>query len=614
MTGDSWRFSEDFIAAHTAYELAVSENRESSPCDWVDLEGPFAPLMVASLLRSGAAVVDFDQLWLKDQVSKLPKSMKLDVIALVRGVFEDQVSLGLRPRWACYSVWGFSASELDLRMPGEPFPLGCEISEDWYLAERISAGGFGVVYLGISLADEQMIAVKAPLRLVGTDTRRQIESLRHEYLTLKRLSMAGVPRALGFVEVHDTAVLLMEYMDGVNMRGKKPLSTFEVLSILSKAGRILDNIHRAGFMFSDLKPENIIIHKDKTVSLIDFGAVRDLRPSANEEESLAGTEDYMDPLWILGASEASAISLDMFSLREILYEQVTGRSSKAETREICSGLETHEIIELAKTDYPFLAGTPEGISNILTRCCGVSPNIWTAFLTTGEFADACEQILANPDAIPAAIRRPEVHAFDLGIHISKIFNNGMYFSKHAGQAWWDSEEIAMERYERLSEIRLSINTVFRAARNIGLELAPIVLKQPIVDQWLGASAVEPRQLLEIDEDRLEFLLGWCDDAVDVVHNHLDTTSPSWLFFIFWTARMPRCPHLCGDLIDDWPEILRASRIPTSIYERLARSLPNWKQLPVELMRDQLDNWEYDMRRFLLWDYPEMPDRDLWAAR
>jgi serine/threonine-protein kinase len=210
-----------------------------------------------------------------------------------------------------------------------------EALADRYLIEReIGRGGMGIVYLARDLRHVRPVALKILLPELaaysGSDRfRREIHfaaRLQHPHI-LTVLDSGRVGERGG-----DGGHLwyTMPFVEGESVRdrlrreGQLPLG--DALRITTESARALDYAHQQGVIHRDIKPENILLTRDGTTLLADFGIAR----AVGAEDGLTrtgvpiGTPAYMSPE-ATDDAELDARS-DQYSLASVLYEMLAGEA------------------------------------------------------------------------------------------------------------------------------------------------------------------------------------------------------------------------------------------------------------------------------------------------
>ncbi len=215
-----------------------------------------------------------------------------------------------------------------LGAPLESFP--CEQVGPYRLTKILGQGGMGVVYLAGREDTAAPVAIKFLLHAGMSAPRR--DSFAREIKTLAKLKHPFIARLYDAGSLADgTPWFVMEYVEGVPLcdycRDKK-LAVVERLWLFRAVCEAVQYAYRQGIIHRDLKPSNILVEKDGTPRLLDFGVARQLqsREDAAPEPPSAlrfGSPAYAPPEWIHDGT-VGAYS-DVYSLGVILYEMLAGR-------------------------------------------------------------------------------------------------------------------------------------------------------------------------------------------------------------------------------------------------------------------------------------------------
>ena len=120
----------------------------------------------------------------------------------------------------------------------------------------------------------------------------------------------------------------MEYVSGQDLKGlireTKGLTAGKAIAIAKQVAEGLCEAHTLGVIHRDLKPQNIMVDKEGTAKIMDFGIARSLRAAGMTAEGMIiGTPEYMAPEQVEGL-EADQRT-DIYAMGAILFEMVTGR-------------------------------------------------------------------------------------------------------------------------------------------------------------------------------------------------------------------------------------------------------------------------------------------------
>lgn len=197
------------------------------------------------------------------------------------------------------------------------------------IVREIGRGAMGQVFLAHDPKIERQVAIKTIMLPPGTPAEEAQETSRR---FLREAQAAGKLLHPNIVTIFDVgedqgvSFIAMEFIDGVTLdRHAKPDSLLPpgvVLEALAQAASALDYAHQARVIHRDVKPANLMLQRDGTVKVTDFGLAKN--PSANLTQVgvLLGTPSYMSPEQIQG-KELDGRS-DLFSLGVALYELLTG--------------------------------------------------------------------------------------------------------------------------------------------------------------------------------------------------------------------------------------------------------------------------------------------------
>ena len=225
------------------------------------------------------------------------------------------------------------------RVPGLPFPVLSASSItmtlhsgdqlDHYRIEALVArSGMASIYRGTDTRNGRQVAIKIPHPEVEGDPALFDRFQREEEIG-RILDHPGVMKV--FADEHRSRVyMVMEWVDGRLLRkilDEQPkLPVERAVNLTVRILDALEYIHSRGVAHRDLKPENVMVDKDDTIKLIDFGIAahsKSRRLTFAKLSQTMGTPDYISPEQVKG-KRGDARS-DLYALSVMLYEMVTGK-------------------------------------------------------------------------------------------------------------------------------------------------------------------------------------------------------------------------------------------------------------------------------------------------
>jgi serine/threonine-protein kinase len=212
---------------------------------------------------------------------------------------------------------------------------GMTIADRFRLKRLVGVGGTGWVWEAKDLHTKEFVALKVLRDDVAEDLITQAR-FRREADTVATLDHPGIARFVDYGHFTDPVLmpgqtityLATEFIRGepldavIHRKGKLPLD--RALDILEATSLALGHAHAAGVVHRDVKPGNILIIKDGTPKLTDFGIARiSGEATLTHAGTVMGTALYVSPEQALG--DAVTPASDVYSLSVVGYEMITGK-------------------------------------------------------------------------------------------------------------------------------------------------------------------------------------------------------------------------------------------------------------------------------------------------
>ncbi|MEO8335948.1 MAG: protein kinase [bacterium] len=257
-------------------------------------------------LRDKQALVDF-----------LGGGRALATATVVRGGAHDAEATTLLP--------GATPSVSGVLEPGQTLGVRYDIKA------LLGAGGMGMVYRAVDRELQEIVAIKTlkPELIAADDTA--LERFKSEIRLARKISHRNVVRTHDLGEARGLYFITMEFVEGTSLkdliraRGRLPAQV--MLPIAKQLCRALEVAHEAGVIHRDIKPQNMVVERDGTLKVMDFGIARLATRAKTQGLTAAGmvigTPEYMSPEQLLG--DELDVRADIYSAGVVLYECLTGR-------------------------------------------------------------------------------------------------------------------------------------------------------------------------------------------------------------------------------------------------------------------------------------------------
>ncbi|WP_373408287.1 protein kinase [Streptomyces sp. 13-12-16] len=195
----------------------------------------------------------------------------------------------------------------------------------------------GDVWRGYDAVLDRPVAVKLirPQAVTSPHVAEEFEKrFRREARVTARIQHPGVPQVYDAVldESYEQLFLVMELVDGAPLTAyvrpdqRPPLPLSWAVSVAAQVATVLSYAHDVPVVHRDLKPSNILVARDGTVKVLDFGIAAILRTDVTKltaTGSPIGTHQYMTPEQVRGARVTPRT--DLYALGCVLHELLCGR-------------------------------------------------------------------------------------------------------------------------------------------------------------------------------------------------------------------------------------------------------------------------------------------------
>lgn len=265
---------------------------------------------------------------------------------------------------------------------------------NYELLAEIGRGGMGVVYRARQRDLDRIVALK----MIRSSRSASAEEVRRFHLEARAAGKLRHPHIVGIHEVGEHAgqpYFTMDCVDGTSLAEhlaeNGPLEPEAAAALLVPVARAVHYLHQQDIVHRDLKPGNILLDRDGTPCVTDFGLAKLFAADSTDKRTgtIIGTPSYMAPEQATGRTSQIRPQSDIYSLGAILFEMLTGRPPFREN----NPLDT--LVQVIEGEPPAPRSLnpkiPRALEWICLRCLEKDPG--RRYATAADLADDLERYL-----------------------------------------------------------------------------------------------------------------------------------------------------------------------------------------------------------------------------
>ena len=250
--------------------------------------------------------------------------------------------------------------------------IGKMLDNRYELLELIGRGGMANVYKAKCHRLNRLVAVK----ILKSDLAENAESrrrFRDESLAVAQLSHANIVSVYDVSKNDELDYIVMELIDGITlkqyMERRGNMDWRESLHFITQIMRGLSHAHSRGIIHRDIKPQNIMVLRDGSVKVADFGIAYLSGSNQTLTQEALGSVHYISPEQARG--DRTDARSDIYSAGVVLYEMLTGRLPFEGDSAVSIAIQHLSAIPLAPREIN--PGIPEGLELITLKAMNADP-------------------------------------------------------------------------------------------------------------------------------------------------------------------------------------------------------------------------------------------------
>jgi len=266
--------------------------------------------------------------------------------------------------------------------------IGTMLDNRYELLEIIGVGGTAVVYKAKCHRLNRYVAVK----ILKGEFASDLQFCRQFHDEAQAVAMLSHPNIVNIYDVSRSGnvdYIVMELIDGITLKEylsrRGQLSPKEVTIFATQIARALEHAHDHDIIHRDIKPHNIMLLRDGTVKVADFGIAHFAEQESTYSKGEAiGSVHYVSPEQAKGSHVDNRT--DLYSLGVVMYEMITGRLPFEGDTPVSIALQ--HINSIALPPSIFAEDVPEQLEEITMKA--MNPNLSRRYMNAGQILDDLE--------------------------------------------------------------------------------------------------------------------------------------------------------------------------------------------------------------------------------
>jgi serine/threonine protein kinase len=252
------------------------------------------------------------------------------------------------------------------------------LGERYQLQEPIGRGGMATIYRGRDIRMDRTIAIKVLREVYSTDPKF-VTRFQREAKAASALQHPNIVQVFDYGQSDGNYFIVMELIEGTDLRrylrSRGILAVDRAIIIAHDVALGLGAAHRRGIVHRDVKPQNVLVGRDGSIKLTDFG-IASVYKGINDERLTTtgmtlGTVQYYAPEQAQG--EIVTPAADVYALGIVMYEMLTGRTPFEGDTPVAVAMQ--HIQDLPMPPSQLNPNIPPVLEEIIMRCLEKVPEM-----------------------------------------------------------------------------------------------------------------------------------------------------------------------------------------------------------------------------------------------
>ena len=292
-------------------------------------------------------------------------------------------------------------------------PEGMLFAGKYRINKLIGKGGMANVYLATDMGSGVKVAIKILKPELASD-EEFIRRFDTEAKAAASLNHSNIVKVFGVGHEGGFRYIVQEYVDGITVKDlinqNGHLDWKVTVPVVIQVGMALEYAHNQGIVHRDIKPQNIMISRDRIAKITDFGIARATNGNTITMTGggAMGSVHYFSPEQARGGNVGPAS--DIYSIGVMLFEMVTGRVPFNGDSNVAIAVK--HLQEKPPVASSFVPGIPSGLDAIINKCMQKTPD--KRYSSMREMVTELDALMLDPNGVygviaatPGTVKAPE---------------------------------------------------------------------------------------------------------------------------------------------------------------------------------------------------------------
>ncbi len=295
--------------------------------------------------------------------------------------------------------------------------IGRTLDNRYEILEIIGSGGMAVVYKARCHQLDRLVAVKI-LKDENLEDEDFCRRFHAEGQAVARLNHPNIVSVYDASDTDDGDYIVMELIDGITlkqyMEKRGVLDARETVHFAIQIARALEHAHSCGLVHRDIKPHNVMVLKNGTAKVTDFGIARMMESNNTQTKEALGSVHYISPEQAKGGRVDNRS--DIYSLGVVMYEMITGRTPYDGETPVAVAIE--HINGGAPRPSSINPSIPKGLEQIIMKA--MAHDLQDRYISATALLEDLEAFRKNPDIKFHTVELPVVNEPRSALHLHGV--------------------------------------------------------------------------------------------------------------------------------------------------------------------------------------------------